>query len=308
MRKNVWDSLAVETEGSGTVCQALEQSGLLWDVVKRPLMCDLGNEIVPVSGRYATVRSDTGTPLGVVSDSYTVIQNQEAFGIIDGIVQNSDWQFSKAGLMNDGARVFVVLKMEQDMLIGDDLVNKYLLIITSHDGSLALQARITPNRVFCTNQLTGIMKRDDGFSIYHTGGYREQIRYAAEVIGTVNRRYSSLESEFNRLLGIKMNEREFVEFTKVLVPDIEDKDKNNTYRLNQREKLLSYFRFGSGIEHIRDTRWAAYNAVTEYIDHGKDLAVTSVNAHQKLSQRMNSLTFGHGLEFKHQALSLLRAG
>ena len=72
-----------------------------------------------------------------------------------------------------------------------------------------------------------------------------------------------------------------------------------------REKLTQLFHEGKGLDHpdVKNTRWAAYNAVTEYVDHywnyqkGKRGDVADI--------RMNCVIWGHGSQLKKKALEML---
>ena len=64
--------------------------------------------------------------------------------------------------------------------------------------------------------------------------------------------------------------------------------------------LLARFEDGPGAEvtGVRGTMWAAYNAVTHYIDHGR----TRYRADSRSERRMDSLLFGEGHRTRVMAL------
>jgi hypothetical protein len=76
VRERPWHGLgAVLDRPPSSVAEALELSGLDWEVEQVGLRTDHGD---PVPGVVANVRLDTRQILGVVSTRYTVVQNVEA--------------------------------------------------------------------------------------------------------------------------------------------------------------------------------------------------------------------------------------
>jgi hypothetical protein len=76
-----------------------------------------------------------------------------------------------------------------------DKVKTYLLINTSHDGSIAIQASITPVRVVCANTLNLALngvgrKKNKGikqsFKIRHTQTANGKVQIARETLGLAN--------------------------------------------------------------------------------------------------------------------------
>ena len=113
-RKPPWHGLgAVLDEYPKSIDEALEKAGLGWKVshgdvlvVKRPEWTDdLGTkhppELIPARGFKANAREDTGDVLGIVSDEYEVVSNEEAFGFLDAPI-NSDMHFETAAVSGAG--------------------------------------------------------------------------------------------------------------------------------------------------------------------------------------------------------------
>lgn len=125
---------------------------------------------------YATVRTNpfdglTDT-LGVVGERYNVSQNEELFSFGDAILDGARWE--TAGSIKNGTVVFGSLALDREIVLdpngASDVVKSYLLVHTSHDGSLAIQASVTPVRVVCQNTFTMAIGRGvkQSFRIRHT--------------------------------------------------------------------------------------------------------------------------------------------
>ena len=75
-RTKPWHGLGTMVEEAPTSGAALELAGLDWRVVQKNLVTEEG---ITVPGFRANLRETDNQVLGVVSDRYKVVQNEEAF-------------------------------------------------------------------------------------------------------------------------------------------------------------------------------------------------------------------------------------
>lgn len=81
---------------------------------------------------------------------YLIVQNAEAFEFFDAIVGNGNGiQYETAGALGNGERIFITAKLPDYIRVGngDDVVEKYIFLTTSHDGSGSITAAFTPIRI-----------------------------------------------------------------------------------------------------------------------------------------------------------------
>lgn len=331
--KTPWHGLGTPVEKEVTSEAAIRLGGLDWDVEKRPIY--LGKEGVPMKclscgekatvtalgqkleTHVATVRAEDNKLLGVVGDTYELIQNKDAFGFLDGLVGEGLAMYHACGSLYDGRRVFITCRLPDSLHIGPDQIDKYLVACTSHDGSLALHIKWTPIRVICWNTLSaafnihgGRVKATDCVSVRHTLNYRERITQAREVLNLTDLYYERLEECFQRLIKTPCTTKQFKNFSLKLWPDRAIKDDDEKKRTNKRredvrKKIQELFVAGAGNSQkdVRGTRWAAYNAVTEFVDHHKKVLVRKDR--DEADVRMQSIVWGNGSHIKQRALQLL---
>jgi phage/plasmid-like protein (TIGR03299 family) len=134
--------------------------------------------------------------LGVVGERYHVLQNEDLFSFGDNILDGGG-RWETAGSIKGGRVVFGSLALQRETVLDPsgvaDKVKTYLLINTSHDGSIAIQASITPVRVVCANTLNlalGGKKKKNGikqsFKIRHTQTANGKVQIARETLGLAN--------------------------------------------------------------------------------------------------------------------------
>jgi len=152
-----------------TASQAIRAAGLDWEVQKEPM-----EAVVAVNGSYRAVavpdnyamvrrkvengvtRLDT---LGVVGQQYKPIQNIDAFRFFDRVIETGLVTYDTAGSLKGGRIVWALARLKNTMrIIGDDLVDKYLLLTNSHNGSSPVTIAFTPVRVVCQNTLAMALK------------------------------------------------------------------------------------------------------------------------------------------------------
>ncbi len=149
VRVTPWHGIGTCVESALSSKEALEKSGLNWNVVQRPIMassCD------PIPGYKANIRDIDNRVLGVVTDRYRVVQNSEAFAFTDALL-GEGVKYETAGSLQDGRKVWLLAKLPDKYIIEGEQVDPYLVFSSSHDGSAAIKVAMTPIRVVCQNTL-----------------------------------------------------------------------------------------------------------------------------------------------------------
>ena len=314
-----WHKLGQAVEKEITWASAAKLAGLDRPCEKRPMYL-AGKSIIdgiPNIGKeikesVAVVRIDDDAILGVVSPKYHIIQNTECFELVDEIVGAGQAVFHTAASLLGGRRIFCTLKFPKDAQIGPDLINMYLLMTSSHDGKSSLHLRWTPVRVVCNNTLNTALGYDEhvggapaSFNIAHTKNYETKILQARAVLKLTEQYYARMEQEFIKLIESPFAHADMVRLSETLFPS--DTAPLPGVTKNKREKLLDLFHNGRGnnTPEVKDTRWAAFNAVTDFVDHHQQV-ISKGTELAKSEARMNSSTFGTGARLRQQAFELLK--
>jgi phage/plasmid-like protein (TIGR03299 family) len=313
-----WHGLGTKVEKEVTAAAAIKLAGLDWTCDKHPIYLAGKNQVdgIPVIGtkiedKVAVVRNGDGAVLGLVSEDYHIIQNEECFGFLDEIVGSGQAIFHTAGALFGGRVIFCTIKLPTDAKVGDDLINKYLLMKSAHDGTSALHVRWTPIRVVCANTLSVAMskKSDAQVSIRHTSKCQPRIEEARKVLRLADEYYQVMEKQFNALLNQKFSDGDMKTFSETLFPQQGEELAGITRK--RRERVVDLFSTGRGNAAVKNTRWAAFNAITEYADHFMTVRPEKhdgeVSSHQISEARMISITDGTGSRLKQKAFDLLAA-
>jgi phage/plasmid-like protein (TIGR03299 family) len=293
-----WHGIGKRVDHVLTASEAIIAANLGWAVTGVPIYDNNGTEL---KDYQAIKREDTGDVFQVCKKSYTPVQNTECFRMFDEVVGTGLAKYEIAGSLQGGKKVWMLAKLPYDFSVnGSDEVNSYITLINGHDGSLALQMYETPVRVVCSNTLrASINNRSNVVSARHTISGKANFVNRASVILAKTKKYFE---EF-KLAAITMAKKEMIDsdinaFLKQLF-EVEGKTREevSTRVYNQMREVKHLINYGTGNTQagIRGTAWAAYNGVTEYVDHKKG---TDEN-------RLTSSWLGSGAELRERAFELL---
>ena len=264
-----WHGLGQKLDKPATSWEAIEQAGLDFVVDKRPVFCDLGSDngtmnMHHIPGKFATVRMDTGAPLGVVGKQYTVLQNKDAFGFFDEIVGEGEAIYHTAGALYKGQKIWILAKLPETMTLkGGDEIEEYLLLMNSHDGSGAVNVKFTPIRVVCSNTLNMALRSGErGVKVRHTAGMTTNgFTDIRETLGLIKNSFRQVQGVYNTLALSGITQKWFTEYLDGLFP-INKKAKFATRQENIRLKVTELFQGagkGADLPSARGTKWGAYN-------------------------------------------------
>ena len=305
-------------ENEITAEEAIEKAGLTWEVEKVQMYIPgKGTIIEPnepttliATGDYRIRRVDNGFLFdGVTGPYYRPVQNREAFNFFDGVVTAGEAMYHTAGALGNGEIVWILAKMPGDFEVTKgDKVESYMLLHTSHIPGKALGMAMTPIRVVCQNTLNvaikGIGKK--GFRHTHVKELMPKVHEAQEILGTADLYMRNMKTQIDRLVNEKFTEAQMQEFALALV----DEDPNSDIEELSGSKirivtsLNHLFSEGVGQSLVAGTKWAAFNAVTEWTDHW---ANPGVRMEIDQDRRLQEAWFGKGAELKQRAWAELVA-
>lgn len=295
-----WHRLGTKLDEPASAQAAIEAAGLDYKVELQSLWTSEGEA---VATRQAVVRNDTSEVLGVVGRGYQPIQNHECFSFLDSVVSDGRLRYHTAGALGRGERIWMLAKVPGEICVknSDDVTEKFLLLSNSHDGTSALRVFFTPIRVVCANTLrmAECRGRGQGIAVSHKGNLNAKVAEAQEVLGLAKRFYDELAITIDRLAKFYPTRRQVENYFEELYPDREAGKSRRTQ--NVRNKLTRLFEEGRGqqIPQVRLTGWAAFNAVTEFVDHHR--STRGVDPLERSTRRLQSAWFGAGAQLKSRA-------
>ncbi len=274
-------------------------AGLNWEVEERqvkycpnPALNKFSTRVY--DGKKVLLRSDTKTPLSVVTDRYKVVQPEEVLQFFKDLIDREGFHMNTAGALRDGKRVWALAETGKDFTIRGDKVAAYLLLATSYDGTFATTAQFTSIRVVCNNTLGFSLDRggEGGMiKIPHTKSFNS-VNVKAEL--GLDESWTQFKSNIVALTEHKVTKRQAIEFFLTLL-GVTKEEAVDGKQLSNVKKLLSFYESapGSKLVTAKDTAWGLVNSVSYLTDHSRRSANNGT--------RFDSAAFGSGAVLKRKA-------
>lgn len=272
-RQTPWHGLGTKVMEAPASKEALSISGLDWKVEQEDIYTETGN---PVSGFKANIRSTDRKILGVVTDRYKVVQNEEAFAFTDALL-GEGVRYETAGSLQGGRKVWLLAHLPQAYIIAGERISPYLVFSNTHDGSGAIRVAVTPIRVVCNNTLNlALATARRSWSAIHTGDIRNKMEEAKNTLFLANTYMDELGREFENLRKKKLTDKQVMEYIELLISTDENatpQQKKNIIRL-QEDMKMRYFD-APDLQGVGNNAYRFINAVSDFATHAEPLRKTA---------------------------------
>ena len=240
-------------------------------------------------------RSDTHSPLSVVSKRYKVVQPHDVLEFYRDLVSVGGFELETAGVLKGGKKLWALAKTGQETLLrGNDRVKAYLLLATSCDGSLCTTAQFTSVRVVCNNTLQ-LAVGDSGGAVKVPHSTEFDPQQVKQTLGLGLSSWESFVMDMRQLADRKINKFEAMNF---LINVLGDRsaplnEQPNAKAIQNVFTLYSGEGTGSQLESASGTAFGLLNGVTEFVDRHRRA--------RSADHRLDSAWFGPGAAIKDKA-------
>ena len=310
VRHNPWHAIGnviPEALRATDIQTVLDAAGMNWTVSKRPLQVaakavrnvtevEDGDDIVtttwedfslPTPDFYGIVRDDTQKVLGVVKRAYTPFQNLDALEFVNDLLQNEGVTIETAGVLYEGARVWVLANIPRDMTIAGDVHVPYLCISTTHDGSGSVRADLTMMRVECRNSLRwairniqlidalkehGIDNPSPSWTHRHSTNVKAKATDARRMLGFASDFIDAYAAEIEEMMAKVVTPKAFEKLVAEFLPiDSSATDRQVSNVEEKRDKVRALYESPADGGKFKGTGWGALQAFSSYDLWGADL-------------------------------------
>ena len=250
----------------------------------------------------ATYIEESNKTINVVGSKYGIVQNSKAFEFIDLMTSGTLGAeqtpiIETAGILDDGARMYVTAKMPNKFFIdGDDGdgIDDYILFTNTHDGSGAVMALFTPIRVICQNTLNAAIRgASNKVSFKHTANVGERLEFSKEenmkyilsILGKHKQFTDEFTSQLYKLKSQTITDADATMFATYVMSGANAKEnmrlvKSNNMNVlgvneistrtkNQIISLRDAIESGVGQSQFRGTKLWLYNGLTTYLGNDR---------------------------------------
>ena len=304
-----------------TAREAIEMAGLNWEVGKTAVNFTTeggsiasdrvwtdGGKTIAFPYKFVTYRKDNNQPLGIVGSDYHVVQNNTVFDFIDPIIADGSVEYYGGGEFNYGKFVWLQLRLtgKQIDLGQNDQVEKYILLLNSHNCFYKLTVMFTPIRIVCQNTLNVAIsvakKRESGIvSIKHCKFMTDKIEEAKKVMNVAVDHYSQIEEKYRRMTMRRMSRTDLINYANNVVNLTKNDVKSNvSVKINKAEAIINAAYGSPGSEKFPASLWNAYNGAVYYADYLKsNLRAETISKTNTFNEE--SILFGAKARLKTRA-------
>ena len=260
-RMATWDKVGTDIREANSVKEALQIAGMDYEVVKSPIYLSNGFRI---KDQFATKKKGTDEVFGIVGKDYTIVQNEEAFSFVDGIIQDG-LTFVKAG---ETSYMNYIIASLPDQYIMDDKFTPYIIFQNSHVGASTIKAAICPLRIICQNQFSMEFRRSTNkISLRHSSSVHDKMKEAQHTLQFTAEYMNTFTKQAEKLATTKISDES--------VGSIVDQyflidEEASTRKINSTEAKRQIFLNAYNAEdnqNFKGTAWGMINAFSDYITH-----------------------------------------
>lgn len=261
-----WDNYMNALEDSGIDFYVEQKTPYIKTSTSSPFVkFPVWNE-VPVPGVMANVKAGTDEILGVVSNQYGIVQNTDAFGLIQPFV-DAGAVIEHAGMTAQGM-CFMVARMATRIVNGDSF-EFYICMTNSFNTKFPLALFVTPVRVICQNMFRGLMRGNENMvRIKHGSNSEERMLSANDNMKVAGDMIAKFEDDAHRLAN---KEFDAYDMLPVLFPDPDRKNHNWQLSMQRveamRDTFISEYYMVPDNAKYRDTAFGFLNAYFDYLSH-----------------------------------------
>ena len=301
-----WHELGNELPKKQPIEVWAQAAGMQWHIRETPVRyiatdasANTYGEAMEFPDQKVLYRSDTKAPLSVVSGRYQVVQPQEVLEFYRDLTDVAGYELETAGILKGGRKFWALARTgKSHALKGNDVVNGYLLLATSCDGTLATTVTPTTIRVVCNNTLSIalgsatsaikvphnttfdpiLVKNQLGIAVSHWDGFMYRMRTLSE------RKVKSHEA-MNYFLRVLCQTDGHPDAATGLT---------NERALKKVQAMYEGHGRGAELQAAKGTAWGLLCAITEFVDHERRA--------RSQEYRLDSAWFGQGAALKQRAL------
>jgi len=320
-----WHGLGFEVDPNDPPEVWREKANMTWENVKVPALYrwreNGGDPQARFSDQFFIVRNDTGDVLSprTVSKEYHVHSIANIVKFMSDLCAEAGYQMETLISLHNGRKITALAKASADTIVGkntltykQDVIQNYVLITTSFDGTLRTAITITRVRVVCWNTLQQALgEGQEVLRISHRGEFVPSDVHAQ--LGFIEKSHDPFVERASAMAEVHMDDDTREDFFLRVVSNntlnsdsfskLDKEDPNKKIIASRANRLIYYHnKAGSGsrtagnLTTANGTLWGAVNDVTGLNDHG--------GTSNSREGRFASATFGSRRKFKDLAWEL----
>lgn len=295
-----WHGLGTSLAPHQSIDVWAKQAGMDWEIREAPVHF-ISERVVHPGGvrcfpeHKVLYRSDTDTPLSVVSQRFKVVQPHEILEFYRDLTELSGFELETAGILKGGRKMWALATTGQLGVLKDNDVSKgYMLLATACDGTLATTAQFTSIRVVCNNTLAvALAERTGAVKVPHNTCFDPQA--VKQELGIS---VSTWDAFMYRMKALSERPVTSAEARHYFLQVFSAPNKADTSQAGERSASRAMALFdgqakGAELASAKGTAYGLLNAVIAFVDYERRA--------RSPDHRLDSAWFGQGARLKQKA-------
>lgn len=282
-----WHGLGTAVEEAPTSIDAIRLAGLDWEVEARDVKTSDadGNSII-IPNCKANVRTSDNKVLGLVTDRYKIVQNQEAFDFTDALI-GEGCKYETAGSLAGGKKVFLLAKMPEQKILEEEF-DPYICFTNTHDGSGSIRAVMTPVRVVCQNTLSlALETAKRSWAMRHVGNLEAKLDEARHALQLAKDYMTNFEVVADQLAHTKVTEDDQMKVLESLFPIEEDATDRRKRNAQESREAFMMCMISPDILKYKGTAYQMVQAASDFATHIAPQRMTSTFQERNFDKVLN---------------------
>lgn len=247
--------------------------------------------------------NDRYVPLHIPKARYGVISNKQVIDCMKQSFKDLGVKVTTAGTLESLKKFFVSVDIgECEQIINKEQFKCYVNFITSHDGTITMDAYDSVVRIVCMNTLNASREAagQAGFKVYHTKNAQLAMDGMAELFNAILKGRANLREVMEYLANHKCEANDALAMAAGYFCLETDKEEIATRSFNAAQGIADLY--ANGLGNSGRTLYDLANGATEYWSHGEGVGS---KAKTTGGQRAYRSMFGSAASHKEKFVALL---
>jgi phage/plasmid-like protein (TIGR03299 family) len=208
--------------------------------------------------------------LGTVGGRYNIFSNEQIFDFADTLTDGRR-RWETAGSIKNGQKVFATLVATDDLVLDPkgsaDTIKRYIMLVSSHDGSTTMIVKMVNTRVVCQNTLNVALGESGAeFKIRHTQGMETKIQDAKKALSLATIYDEAFENEMKALFEAEMTLTQFESIVMDIFPEPEEDVRGSQKKWDDKmDTILNVWQNSTGsVENLPNNAYKGLQVLTEH--------------------------------------------
>ena len=250
-----------------------------------------------VPGVQVNVRPDTNDILGVVGGNYGIVQNEDAFSMLEPFTQ-AGGVITNAGYTEQGLH-FMVLRLRDTKILGDTY-DVDIMATNSFNGAFPCAIIMVPTRIICQNMYRKLMgSADNVMRFRHCSQIDERMNMMRQAAGSVLSYMDAFKLQLEKSYNNKLDKYDIKKLIGLLFPypkpggtrEVMTRERVDMYR----KEFYDKYYLADDNANFLGTGMGFLNAYYDYLSHREP---TKNMKGEWVDRRLSGLVSGNDIKTK----------